>query len=121
MVGRRRALNDTLRKAIFGARLSEADVAVRLQVDPKTVRRWLDGRLPYPKHRWSLSSLVDVDEEELWPEVQAARAARSRSEEITAVYAHRWLVARDVWRGLFASAESDVGILVPSGLFLAED
>jgi transcriptional regulator with XRE-family HTH domain len=44
-------MNESLRRALLRARLSEEDVAVRLQVDPKTVRRWLEGRVPYPQHR----------------------------------------------------------------------
>jgi transcriptional regulator with XRE-family HTH domain len=35
---------------VLRARLREDDVAARLGVDPKTVRRWLNGRVPYP-HR----------------------------------------------------------------------
>ena len=41
-------MNESLRRALIHARLREADVAARLNVDPKTVRRWLDGRVPYP-------------------------------------------------------------------------
>ncbi|TDD13441.1 XRE family transcriptional regulator, partial [Actinomadura sp. KC06] len=31
--------------------MTEAGVAARLGVDPKTVHRWVAGRLPYPRHR----------------------------------------------------------------------
>jgi transcriptional regulator with XRE-family HTH domain len=114
-------LNEILRRALFRARLAEEDVAAHLGVDPKTVRRWLEGRLPYPRHRWALADLLDADEDEMWPDVQAARAARSRPEEIKAVYPHRWAVPRQVWHELFASARSEIGVLAYSGLFLAED
>ena len=60
-------MNDTLRRALFRARLTESDVAAQLTVDPKTVRRWLEGRLPYPRHRWDLANLLSIDETELWP------------------------------------------------------
>jgi hypothetical protein len=118
---RHRALNETLRRAIFHARLDEEDVAARLGVDPKTVRRWIEGRLPYPRHRWALAYLLRADEADLWPEVRVARASRSRPEELRALYAHRWAVPRDVWRNLFAAAQCEISILVYSGLFLAED
>lgn len=114
-------MNETLRRALFNARLSEDDVAARLGVDPKTVRRWLEGRVPYPRHRQALSHLVGNDEAELWPEVHAARITRSRPEEVRAVYPHRWAVPHDVWHQLFGSAQREIGVLVYSGLFLAED
>jgi transcriptional regulator with XRE-family HTH domain len=114
-------LNETLRQALFHAGLGEENVAARLGVDPKTVRRWLEGRLPYPRHRWALASILGADEANLWPEVRAARAARSRPDEIRAVYPHRWSVTRETWRSLFDSAEHEIGILAYSALFLAED
>lgn len=114
-------MNEILRRALFRARLAEEDVAAQLGVDPKTVRRWLEGRLPYPRHRWALADLLDADEGDLWPDVQAARAARSRPEEVKAVYPHRWAVPHRVWHELFASAQREIGVLAYSGLFLAED
>jgi hypothetical protein len=110
-----------LRRALFRARLGEEDVAAHLGVDPKTVRRWLEGRLPYPRHRLAVSHLLGADEADLWPEVHAARAAQSWPEEIKAVYPHRWAVPHGVWHQLFGSAEREIGILAYSGLFLAED
>jgi transcriptional regulator with XRE-family HTH domain len=79
-------LNETLRQALLRARLSEDDIAARLQVGPKTVRRWLEGRVPYPRYRWVLTGLLDADETDLWPEVRPAIAARSRPAEIKAIY-----------------------------------
>jgi hypothetical protein len=110
-----------LRRALFRARLSEEDVATHLGVDPKTVRRWLEGRVPYPRHRLAVSHLLGDDEADLWPEVHAARVGRSRPKEIKAVYPHRWAVPHEVWRQLFKSAEHEIGILAYSALFLAED
>jgi hypothetical protein len=110
-----------LRRALFRARLGEEDVAAHLGVDPKTVRRWLEGRLPYPRHRLAVSHLLGADEADLWPEVHAARAAQSRPEEIRAVYPHRWAVPHEVWRQLFGSAECEIAILAYSGLFLTEE
>jgi hypothetical protein len=110
-----------LRRALFRARLGEEDVAAHLGVDPKTVRRWLEGRLPYPRHRLAVSHLLGAEEADLWPEVLAARAARSQPEEIRAVYPHRWAIPHDVWHQFFGSAEREIAMLAYSGLFLAED
>ncbi len=114
-------MNETLRRAMLRARLSEQDVAARLQVDPKTVRRWLEGRVPYLRHRWVLTGLLDADEADLWPEVRAAIAARSRPAEIKAVYPNRQAMPRQARQSLFRSAKYEIGILARSGLFIAKE
>jgi transcriptional regulator with XRE-family HTH domain len=114
-------VNETLRRAMLRARLSEEDVAARLEVDPKTVRRWLEGRVPYPRHRWMLAVLLKADEADLWPEVRGATVARSRPAEITAVYPNREAMPRDAWLSLFRSAKHEIGILTRSGMFLAQE
>jgi transcriptional regulator with XRE-family HTH domain len=103
------------------ARLREDDVAARLGVDPKTVRRWLSGRVPYPSSRAALADLVGTDEADLWPEAGGPLSGRSRPEELAAVYPHRWAIPRDAWTRLFESAEYEIGVLAYSALFLAED
>jgi transcriptional regulator with XRE-family HTH domain len=114
-------LNESLRQAMLRARLREGDVAARLGVDPKTVRRWLSGRVPYPSSRAALADLVGVDEADLWPDAGGPLAGRSRPEELAAVYPHRWAIPRDVWTRFFESAEHEIGVLAYSALFLAED
>jgi transcriptional regulator with XRE-family HTH domain len=111
-------LNETLRRALIRARLTEEDVAARLEVDPKTVRRWLEGRVPYLRHRWAIAGMLNLDEADLWPQVSTAR---SRPEEVLAIYPHRDDMPRDLWRALFGSAKREIGILAETGLFLAED
>jgi transcriptional regulator with XRE-family HTH domain len=114
-------VNETLRRAILRAQLSEEDVAARLQVDPKTVRRWLEGRVPYLRHRWVLAGLLEADEADLWPEVRAAIVARSRPAEIKAVYPNRQAMPRQAWLSLFRSAKHEVDILARSGMLLAKE
>jgi transcriptional regulator with XRE-family HTH domain len=110
-------VNENLRRAMLHARLSEEDIAARLQVDPKTVRRWLEGRVPYLRHRWVLAGLLDTDEADLWPEVHAA----SRPRELKAVYPNRQATRRQAWLSLFSSAQHEIGILAHSALFLAKE
>jgi len=111
-------LNENLCHALLHAQLSEEDVAACLQVDPKTVRRWLDGRMPYLRHRWALAALVGEDEVDLWPQL---RATRTRPAEVQAIYPHRDDVPRELWLRFFGSADREIGILAHSGLFLAQD
>jgi hypothetical protein len=114
-------LNEPLRRALLRARLREVDVAARLGVDPKTVRRWLDGRIPYANNRAALADLVGADEADLWPDAGGPLTTRTRPEELGTVYPHRWSVPREVWTQFFASAEHEIGILAYSALFLADD
>ncbi|WP_433222140.1 XRE family transcriptional regulator [Microtetraspora malaysiensis] len=111
-------MSENLRRALAAARLQAVDVAAALAVDPKTVHRWMKGRIPYPRHRWAVADLLQVDEAELWPEIASSR---SISDDVQAVYPHRWAVPHSVWRRLFAGAEKRIDVLTYSGLFLVED
>jgi hypothetical protein len=110
-------MNRALRRALADADLTEVDVAVRCEVDTKTVRAWVSGRVPYPRNRRKIAKLVGRDESDLWPDVDAVHA----SGEIQLAYPHRWAVPREEWMALFTSARREIGILVYAGLFLAED
>jgi transcriptional regulator with XRE-family HTH domain len=70
-------VNEPLRRALLRARLREDDIAARLRVDPKTVRRWLNGRVPYPHNRAAIAELAGADEAELWPAAGGLLAARA--------------------------------------------
>ncbi len=113
-----RSIGEPLRRALAGARLRDIDVAKTLGVDPKTVQRWLGGRLPQPRHRWGLADLLSLHEYDLWPDLAGVP---SIGPEVYATYPHRGSVPRDVWRQLYDSAKHQIDILVYSGLFLAED
>jgi hypothetical protein len=114
-------MNESLRRSLIRARLRETDVAARLNVDPKTVRRWLDGRVPYPSNRAALAALVGANEADLWPEAGGPLVERTRPDELVRVYPHRWAIPRDTWARFFSSAEQQIDILAYSALFLAED
>ncbi|MFC9440551.1 hypothetical protein [Nocardia sp. NPDC057030] len=68
--GRRQASpNDRLRRAVFDARLTPQQLARTVEVDPKTVERWItQGRIPYPVHQFAVAVAVGVPEKELWPD-----------------------------------------------------
>lgn len=109
-------MNEMLYRALLDAQLSGEDVAARLQVDPKTVRCWLDGRMPYLRHRWALARLVGMDEADLWPQL---RSARSRPSEVVAIYPHRDSVPAEEWLSLFRAARREAGVLADSEFLLA--
>lgn len=114
-------MNHQLARALRGAGTDTIDVAARLGVDPKTVNRWLAGRLPYPRHRAALTQLTGWTERDLWPQLTHPALPESATHEIRIAYPHRSAVPGDAWRRLFARAQHDIGIAAYSALFLAED
>ncbi len=96
-------MNDSLRRALFAARMTEEDLATHLEVDPKTVHRWLGGRLPYARHRQALANLLEVEESLLWPR---GGISRQLDPELVAVYPHG--LTPSAWSTFFDSAASEV-------------
>lgn len=113
-------MNENLRRAVLHARLREEDIAARLGVDPKTVRRWIEGHVPYPRNRAALADLLGVDEADLWPQATGS-LTRAQPDELVTVYPHRWAIPRETWVRFFTSAEREIDVLAYSALFLAED
>jgi transcriptional regulator with XRE-family HTH domain len=114
--------NERLRAALLQRGLSTTALAEKLAVDHKTVERWVSGRIPYRRHRFAIAEQLGVDEVYLWPDALSRdQVAAASSSELIAVYPHRTEVPRDVWGRLFEEAETEIGVLVYSGLWLAED
>jgi len=114
--------NERLRAALLERGITPAALGEELGVDHKTVERWIAGRLPYRRHRYAVASRLKVDEAYLWPgALSRDQVAAASLSEVLAIYPHRSDVPRDAWEHLFAAAEREIGVLVYSGLFLAED
>ena len=59
--------NDILRAAIAESGLALDRIAARLNVDPKTVERWINAnRIPLPRNRQALAELLGRRVHELW-------------------------------------------------------
>src|ERR1700738_582221 len=109
--GRRQDVgNDTLRRALIDARLTEEDLAHRCEVDTKTVARWVteDGRLPHPRHRYAACEALGVDEAVLWPDTVRKTLKTGPDREIITVYPYRSACPKSVWRSIIAGAHSDI-------------
>lgn len=115
--------NERLRALLLERRITTAKLAEAVQVDAKTVERWIvAGRVPYRKHRFGVAAFFGVDESYIWPDALDHEQVLSASEsEIIAVYPYRRAVPRDAWAHLFGQAEREIGILAYSCYFLAED
>jgi transcriptional regulator with XRE-family HTH domain len=115
--------NERLRALLLERRVTVAKLADAVQVDAKTVERWImAGRVPYRKHRYNVAAFFGVDESFIWPDALDHDQVMAASEsEIIAVYPYRRAVPRDAWGHLFGQAEQEIGILAYSCYFLAED
>ncbi len=59
-------LNEPLKEALMRAHKTVEDVAQAIGVDPKTVQRWINGRLPHARHRWAVAQLLNMRDDDLW-------------------------------------------------------
>lgn len=114
--------NERLRGQLVRAGLSLNDLAAAVQVDPKTVERWVtDGRLPRSRHRAKAADALAADETYLWPQLLDDPRTRATSQaEVLTVYPHRGAVPHSVWRRLVEDANEQVDVLVYAGLFLID-
>jgi len=113
--------NDRLRQAIAARTLTIDTVDARIGVDPKTVQRWLAGRVPHARHRWAIAALVEVDEAHLWPTARtSSQQAEAAGAELVAIYPHRADVPTDLWRSMISQVERQLNILVYAAVFLPE-
>lgn len=69
--------------ALTRAGLSPDEFADIVRVDVKTVRRWLGGRTPYPRHRIRVANALDTTEHALWPNTVPAPTATGADELAT--------------------------------------
>jgi DNA-binding transcriptional regulator YdaS (Cro superfamily) len=70
--------NDNLKDALRTAGLTSEQFAQIIDVDPKTVQRWVSGRTPYPRHRATIARALDLTEHELWPDDVPSPASTPR-------------------------------------------
>lgn len=112
--------NQDLREAMLNARVSVEDVSRAVEVDPKTVQRWLGGRLPHPRHRWAVARLVGSDPRELWPTTDSISSSGAATSEVVAAYPHRADVPADRWWAQLTRASSHIDLLGYAFLFIPE-
>lgn len=113
--------NERLRLAFARAGMTTEAAAEVAGVDPKTVQRWLAGRIPHPRHRWAIAAEVNEEEDFLWP---AARRSGPSNDGVTAeiigAYAHRSELDQRRWWDLFLRAEQQIDLLGYTLYFLPQ-
>jgi hypothetical protein len=114
-------VNERLQNAMEAAHVSIEMITNVTDVDPKTVQRWLKGRVPHARHRWRIAELLKEREDFLWPKNDHQMAtAHQQTSEIVAAYAHRSNVSPDTWWRLFLRAREQIDLLGIALLFLPE-
>lgn len=98
---------------------SEA-LARKVGVDPKTVQRWLVGRLPHPRHRWKLCDLLGQSEQYLWPQIILGASGVPHTSEIVSAYAHRADAPSQLWTGMLEGARRNMDLMGYSMSFFPE-
>jgi len=113
--------NERLRVALDSAGLTIEAAARATGVDPKTVQRWLTGRIPHPRHRWAIAARVEEDEEFLWPDARRSGPSNDgATAEIVAAYAYRSDLDTRRWWDLLVRAERQIDLLGYTLYFLPQ-
>lgn len=112
--------NDRLRSAIIAAGLTVQDLSQTIEVDPKTIDRWVTGaRLPHAVNRQRLAVALGADEGYLWPDALSDSQIQSASmSELIAVYPSRPMIPTNEWERLLAGSRESIDILAFAGSFL---
>lgn len=113
--------NERLKNAMATARIDIEAITSATDVDPKTVQRWLHGRIPHARHRWKIADLLNQREDILWPSVTNKTTINTvHTLEVIAAYAHRADMPASTWWELFEQAKEGIDLLANAMLFIPE-
>jgi transcriptional regulator with XRE-family HTH domain len=113
-------MNERLRVAMTAKSMEIEPLARMVGVDPKTVQRWLAGRIPHPRHRWKLCDILGQSEQDLWPDVSLGASGSQHTSEIVAAYAHRADAPSQLWSAMLDRVRTNLDLLGYSMLFMPE-
>jgi lambda repressor-like predicted transcriptional regulator len=110
--------NGRLAAALTEAGYSTSRLAGVVDVDAKTVERWVtQGRVPHPRHRAAVAKITGVDPAMLWPDTTAVPTGAAP--QIT-VYPSRRAVPAAVWRALVAGTQHSFDLHAFAATFLPD-
>jgi hypothetical protein len=96
-------------------------LARAVEVDVKTVDRWIRGRTPRTRTRLAVASLLGDAEANLWPKARPDQAPGTTSTaEVVGAWAHRADVPTDLWLSLLETARERIDLLGYAYPFLFE-
>lgn len=113
--------NERLQSAMKSAGVDIEAIVEATNVDPKTVYRWINGRVPHVRHRQKVASLLNVREDVIWPTTRTREIITpNQTAEVIAAYAHRADVPLSLWWHLLSQAEQQIDLLGYAMSFLPE-
>lgn len=90
-----------------------------IQVDPKTIDRWVAGRMPQRANRLRVAHALDADEAYLWPSTQDdPRTLSATRAELTDFFQSRGQVPVELWMNLIDGARESIDVLAFAATFL---
>jgi hypothetical protein len=108
--------NQRLYDAIRQAGMRPQDIADELDVDPKTIGRWItDGRLPRPHHRKELAQMLGVAQAVLWPDAPGAAYGTS---ELVGIYSTRRELPPATVSSMLDGVQEHIDVLAYAALWL---
>lgn len=115
-------VNERLHSVLAQRGVAPEALAEACEVDPKTVGRWLGGRVPHARHRFRAAQLLRVEETFLWPlpQPRTGRPTTMPGTELVGTYQDRASVPRETWLSLLKGAQHRIDVLVFSGTFFAQ-
>jgi hypothetical protein len=106
--------NENLHAALGQAGLGPDELAQIVQVDVRTVRRWLSGGTPYPRQRGKVARALDTTEHDLWPQIAAVPPPSPRAtqaSDLLAGYTTASDLAAPDWKALMRDASDRIDLL----------
>jgi transcriptional regulator with XRE-family HTH domain len=114
-------VNERLRTAMLRAGLDAPTLARAVQVDAKTVDRWIRGRTPRLHTRLAVAKILGDTEVNLWPGTRPDQSPGTTSTaEVVGAWAHRAAIPTDLWLALLDAARDRVDLLGYAYPFLFE-
>jgi hypothetical protein len=114
--------NHRLRGAMLNAGLTPIALAAAVEVDVKSVMRWIaEERMPYRVTRVRVAHVLHQEETFLWPTpLQDGQSCAVAAAEVERVWPTRSSISSETWHALFSKATKQLDILVYAGAFLIE-
>jgi hypothetical protein len=105
-------VNERLRTAMLRPGFDAPTLARAVEVDAKTVDRWIRGRTPRLHTRLAVSKILGDTEANLWPVARPDQApGTTATAEVVGAWAHRADIPTDLWLSLLDAARDRIDLL----------
>jgi hypothetical protein len=113
--------NERLRSTLRACGYTTASLAHDLDVDPKTVQRWVTrDRTPHRNTAVRTGKILNVPPGWLWPDLDQIESGGGNG-EVIGFYPHRAQVPKNLWLEALVGAKSTVDLVTYAALHLVED